>query len=77
MNAPKLSSKIIQTKIVDLNTTLDIDAVAELEKLLSYHMADEIDKQIIKDIFVRGEREKRKADRKQRKRNGKLRKILL
>ena len=54
-----------------------IDAVKELTEMLSKDLADCIDKEVVKQLAVVVERDKRKIVKKIKKRNGILRKILL
>ena len=73
----KITSKVVHAPIVDLNCIMSIDAVKELTEMLSKDLADSIDKEVIKKLGIDSEREKRKLAKKIKKRNGKLRKILL
>lgn len=74
---PKITAKVVHAPIVDLNCIMSIDAVKELTEMLSKDLADSIDKEVIKKLGIDSEREKRKLAKKIKKRNGKLRKILL
>lgn len=73
----KITAKVVHAPIVDLNCIMSIDAVKELTEMLSKDLADSIDKEVVKQLAVMVKRDKRKIAKKIKKRNGKLRKILL